>query len=199
MRPVLTQRQNETLEYIRAHLRQHDRPPTLEEIGMALGIRSPTGIRKHLMALEKKGYLEREAHAARGIRLVDTDPSSDLGAVTLPVTGSNPAAYLRVDPFFLLKSRHQEQCLLGVCTDDGMNTVGIRKGDFLVIEKCPRHQLRNMETVAVRVQMELRARTFVRQSNMAKLQPSDTRYATTPFILGETFILGRVIAVMRRL
>jgi len=59
----------------------------------------------------------------------------------------------------------QEACLLSACTDDGLNAVGIRKGDFLVIEALPVHRLRTEKTAAVRVGEGLRARQFVRPCN----------------------------------
>ncbi len=214
MRPALTQRQNEVFEYVRTYLKQQGRPPTLQEIGVALGVASPSGVRKHLMVLEKKGYVRRQPRAARGVRLVDADLdplSADLGSVALPVISRSstatesgalrfaPAAYFRVDPYFLLKAEQRDRCLLGICTDDGMSTAGIRKGDFLAIEEVHWHRLRNVETVAVRVGEELRARQFVRQRDRIKLRPADHRYVTVTFIPGQAYIIGRVVAVMRRL
>ncbi len=209
MRPVLTQRQNEVFEYVRTYLRQHGRPPTLKEIGAALHIASPTGVRKHLLALERKGYLQRDTGSARGLRLteVDLDPfAGSLGAVSLPVISRisataryAPAAYFRVDPYFLLKAEQKERCILGVCTDDGMSMVGIRKGDFLLVEEVHWHQLRSAETVAVRVGEELWARQLVRQHMKIRLHPTDSRYKTVTFDPGRETIVGRVLAVMRRL
>ena len=211
MRPVLTQRQNEVFEYVRTYFRDRGRPPTLKEIGAALRIASPAGVRKHLIALERKGYLKRQPRVARGVRLAgaELDPfAAGLGSVSLPVVSQRadsdalrytPAAYFRVDPYFLAKADRQEQCLLGVCTDDGMSTAGIRKGDFLVIEALHVRRLRNVETVAVRVGEELRARQFVRQRSSVLLSPADSRYAAMTFIPGEAHIIGRVVAVMRRI
>ena len=213
MRPVLTQRQNEVFEYIRTHIRVHGRPPTLKEIGVATGIASASGVGKHLAALERKGYLERRAKTARGLRLADADLDplvAGLGTITLPVlrqssvTGSGelryrPAAYFRVDPYLLRKAEQQERCLVGISSDDGMGTVGIRKGDFLILEPVPARRLRNADTVAVQVRQELQARRFERKRGTIRLHPADTRYAQVTFNAGTMHIVGRVIAVMRRL
>ena len=213
MRPVLTQRQNEVLEFIRAYQKSTQRPPTLEEIGEAMGIRSPTGVRKHLIALEQKGYLERELHASRGIRLTDSDLAplaGNLGAVSVPLvklqfsgppksTPLTPAAYLKIDSFFLSKVPDPTQCVLCVNGDDGMSASGIRKGDFLLIEQCPYPQIRNKEPVAVSMGLEVFVRTLVRRRKMTTLRPTNNRFSSTTLDPHQTRVIGRVISVIRRL
>ena len=73
MKTPLTERQNQAYEFIRSYLRDYRKPPTLKDIGEALGIRSSNGVFKLLKVLEHKGYIEREKHVARGVRLVDAD------------------------------------------------------------------------------------------------------------------------------
>ena len=73
MKARLTERQNQAYEFIRSYLRQHRRPPTLKEIGGALGIRSSNGVFKLLQALEHKGYIRRVPHEARGLSLAEDD------------------------------------------------------------------------------------------------------------------------------
>lgn len=65
----LTARQCEVLECIVDYMRLHDYPPTLRELGATLGIRSTNGVKDHLTALEKKGYLLRRRLASRGMTL----------------------------------------------------------------------------------------------------------------------------------
>lgn len=67
----LTDRQAECLEVIRGHLQRRGYPPTLREIGNAMGIRSTNGINDHLVALERKGFVLRTDHRSRAIRIVD--------------------------------------------------------------------------------------------------------------------------------
>ena len=127
------------------------------------------------LALQRKGYLQRQPHAALGVRLVEAnlDPfAAGLGSVSLPVVSPRgrqritaQAGGLRARGSILAKAEKQEACLLSACTDDGLNAVGIRKGDFLVIEALPVHRLRTEKTAAVRVGEGLRARQFVRPCN----------------------------------
>ena len=73
--PPLTQRQRAVLDCIRAALEREARPPTLREIGAAVGIRSTNGVSDHLKALEAKGYIDRTSFRSRGLRILD--PGAD--------------------------------------------------------------------------------------------------------------------------
>lgn len=70
MSPPLTPRQSAILEFIRAHVAKHSYPPTIREIGTAFGIRSTNGVNDHLLALERKGYIWREARRSRTLSLI---------------------------------------------------------------------------------------------------------------------------------
>lgn len=66
----LSARQQECLDAIRAHIAEKGRPPTLREIGRRMGIGSTNGCNDHLRALERKGFIERDAGKSNGIRLI---------------------------------------------------------------------------------------------------------------------------------
>lgn len=69
-RPALSDRQLAALTFIRESISSKGYPPTLREIGDALGIKSTNGVNDHLAALEKKGYIVREAGKSRAIRVL---------------------------------------------------------------------------------------------------------------------------------
>lgn len=210
----LTERQNQVYEFIRAFIRERGKPPTLQEIGRALAIRSTNGVYKLLEALERKGYITREPHAARGITLVDTgeDPFAfDEGVPSLLLvsrTSSERPASLRrrprgalyVDPR-LLGAVEEEACLIGRAGDDGMNGDGIRKGDYLVIEEVPWQALRRGEIVAALLGEALVARRFEASAGRLRLRPADRTYSEEAFPPGspECHVIGRVLSVMRKL
>ena len=83
----LTDRQREVLTHIRAALERTGRPPTLRELGARLGIRSTNGVRDHLEALVAKGYLARDPHSARGLRLLHAPPPAVPGVRRVPLLG----------------------------------------------------------------------------------------------------------------
>ena len=71
MRPALTDRQRQMLEYIEHVVNTTGFPPSIRQIGEALGIRSTNGVRSHLKALEKKGYIHRSLRTSRGIAMLE--------------------------------------------------------------------------------------------------------------------------------
>jgi len=211
----LTQRQNEAYEFIRGYMDQHRKPPTLQEIGEALGIASTNGVYKLLQALEKKGWIEREKHAARGIELVDetSDPfGMGSGQPRLPIisrTASDQPEQLRerpkgtisVDDRLLRQARDPDDCLVGQAGDDGMNGAAIQKGDLLLIEEMDWSDLENGALVAVLVQAELLARTFHFANGRLHLRPADRHYTEDTFPPDHPgcYVIGRLLGLIRTL
>src|SRR6202165_6343231 len=74
MPAVLTERQREILDYLRKMLRENAYPPTVREIGLAIGLSSSSTVQNHLNTLERKGYIHRDPSKARAIELVEKDP-----------------------------------------------------------------------------------------------------------------------------
>ncbi|GIV58653.1 MAG: hypothetical protein KatS3mg042_1566 [Rhodothermaceae bacterium] len=213
MKARLTPRQDETYEFIRTYVRTHRKPPTLQEIAAALGLRSVNAVSKLVRALEQKGYLEREAHAARGLRLVEAEDPYQLDdlAPSLPVVSrtasheperlrERPAAYLTVDPYFLRGISDPDRCLLARAGDDGMNHAGIHKGDLLIVEERPWRDLRGGEVVAVLIEEALLARHFFFANERLHLRPANRLYTEETFAPEDPrcHIVGRVIGLMRR-
>jgi len=211
----LTQRQNEAYEFIRGYMDQHRKPPTLQEIGEALGIASTNGVYKLLQALEKKGWIEREKHAARGIELVDetSDPfGMGSGQPRLPIisrTASDqperlrerPKGTISVDDRLLRQARDPDDCLVGQAGDDGMNGAAIQKGDLLLIEEMDWSDLENGALVAVLVQAELLARTFHFANGRLHLRPADRHYTEDTFPPDHPgcYVIGRLLGLIRTL
>ncbi len=211
----LTPRQNETFEFIRGYMRAHRKPPTLREIGEALGIRSVNAVSKLVQALVQKGYLEREPNAARGLRLAgaDEDPfrldDAPPNLLVISRTDSreperlreHPGGYLTVDPHLLPGVRHPDRCLIARAGDDGMNGDGIHKGDLLVVEEASWKDLRNGEIAACLVGEMLYARRIFFLNNRLHLRPADRHYTEETFAPEDPgcYVVGRVLSIMRRL
>lgn len=71
LRPALTDRQRQVYELICAEIQSKRRPPTMQELADRLGFRSKNAVENHLLALEKKGYIDRQPLTARGILVTD--------------------------------------------------------------------------------------------------------------------------------
>src|SRR5438067_11645115 len=85
----LTDRQREVLEFISRFIGENDVPPSLQEIGQAMGRISTTAALAHVAALEKKGYIRRTPHERRGLEVIRTDgPIEDPKLLRLPIVGT---------------------------------------------------------------------------------------------------------------
>lgn len=211
----LTQRQNEAYEYIRGYIDRSGKPPTMKEIGEALGIASTNGVFKLLQALERKGWIEREKHTARGIRLDEDaqDPFGQPGGLpSLPVvsrTVSDRPAQLRnqpkgtvsVDPHLLRRAEDPDACLIGQAGDDGMNGAGIHKGDLLVVEELHWEKIENGTLVAVLVKDRLLPREFHFANGRIHLRPADRHYTEETFVADHPgyYVIGRLLGLIRTL
>src|SRR5258707_11424759 len=96
----LTERQREIYDFIKHKIEGRGYGPTVREIGEGFGIKSPNGVMCHLKALEKKGLITREEHAARAIQLVDhRRPSAGLPYLGLVAAGAPLAAVAQEERF----------------------------------------------------------------------------------------------------
>ena len=212
---ALTQRQDEAFEFIREYINRHHKPPTMQEIGDALGISSTNGVYKLLRALEKKGKIEREKHTARGIRLTEQtqDPfGSEDRLPRLPVVSptasdqperlrERPRRILSVDRQLLRDADDPEACLIGTAGDDGMNGAGIHKGDLLLIEERDWSDVANGTLVAALLKERLLPREFDFANGRIHLRPADRHYTEETFSPDHPgcYVIGPVLGLIRTL
>jgi repressor LexA len=210
----LTERQNEIYEFIRRFMRTERKPPTLQEIGDAVGIRSVSGVHKQVRALETKGYIERTPNEARGLSLVAQDDPfalDDDGVPDLPVISrttsdapdtlrDKPQGLLSVDPYLMRGVRDLDACLIARAGDDGMNAAGLYKGDLLVVEEVPERAIRNGTLVAVLMGETLLARRFELANERVHFRPADRNYTEHTFPPEDPgyHVVGEIVSVLRR-
>ncbi len=210
----LTQRQNEAYEFIRDYVERNRKPPTMSEIGEALGIASSNGVYKLLRALEQKGWIEREKHAARGIELVEEQPSLPgmRNVPSLPIVSrtasdrpeqlrSRPRDTLSVDTRLLHEADNPNDCLVGQAGDDGMNDDGIYKGDLLFIEEKDRTDLDNGVLGAVLVKDQLLPRELAFLNGRIHLRAAGRHYSDETFPPDHPgcYVIGRILGLIRTL
>lgn len=211
----LTQRQNEAYEFIREYMDRNRKPPTLQEIGDGLGIASSNGVFKLLEALEQKGWIKREKHAARGITLAKEDDAlfgGNGGLPSLPVVSRTPSdqperlrerpkGTLTVDDRLLREATDPDACVVGEAGDDGMNGAGIRKGDLLLIEEVDWTDLDNGALVAAILEDQLLPREFYFANGRLHLRPADRHYTEETFSPNHPgcYVIGRLLGLVRLL
>jgi len=213
-RHVLTPRQRKVLQTIERFGQRRGYPPTLREIGEAVGLASASSVAYHLACLQEMGYLSRDEGRPRTavIRLVG-DPvlgeadgtstgTAPLGAAHVPVVGRIAAG----DPIFAEQSIEDtfqlprqlvgegELFLLRVAGDSMINAA-IFDGDWLVVREQPVAE--NGEIVAAMIDGEATVKTFKRADGHVWLMPANPRFE--PILGDEATIVGKAVAVFRQL
>lgn len=208
MRPDLTDRQRQALDYITDCLNARGYPPTLREIGEHMGIRSTNGVNDHLKALERKGYLVREELKSRALRPVDhKEPREEieveiLGRVAAgePILAEeNVIDRVVVDRHFLGAVKARDVFGL-VVRGDSMIDDGIFDGDYIFVRK--QSAAEPGEIVVVVIEGEATCKRFFPEGDRIRLQPAND--AMQPiYVRRSDFrsvdILGKVVGVYRRL
>ena len=212
MRPMLTDRQRQALDYISECLTVRGYPPTLREIGEHMGIRSTNGVNDHLKALERKGYLVREELKSRALRPVDYNTGGDakrddsfeidiIGRVAAgePILAEqNVIDKVVVDRHFLGAVKQREVFGL-VVRGESMIDDGIFDGDYIFVRK--QSTAETGEIVVVMVEGEATCKRFYPEGDRVRLQPANE--AMVPIYVDRNDfravdILGKVVGVYRR-
>jgi repressor LexA len=206
---TLTPRQREILEMIELHMRDHGYPPSVREIGEAVGLTSPSTVHAHLNALQRRGYLRRDPTKPRAIEVM-WDPNSDAAIERRPVRHVPLVGDVAAGTDVLAQENVEE--LLPLPTDftgegdlfmlrvrgDSMIDAGILDGDFVVCRA--QVEANDGEIVVAGIPGdEATVKTFTRHDGNVVLVPSNPRLQPIELPANEVSIYGRVVTVMRRL
>lgn len=213
----LTPRQRLVLETIRSAVEKRGYPPSMREIGEAVGLTSPSSVKHQLMALERKGYVRRDPHRPRAIEIVMPDDARGVVSASgplresgervpspsyVPVVGRIAAggpilAEQVVEDVFPLPRQlvgEGELFLLRV-VGDSMIDAAICDGDWVVVRRQPLAE--NGEIVAAMIEGEATVKSLRRRDGHVWLMPANAAY--TPIPADDVTVLGRVVAVLRSL
>jgi repressor LexA len=198
----LTKRQREIFDFIRRYLRKYGYPPTVREIGTALGLHSPSTVHAHLAKLEQIGMLRRDPSKPRAIELMVGKARKALKGPGVPVVGNVAAgepilAEENIEDYYEVPSvigGEGEDYILKV-RGDSMKDAGILEGDFVVVR--PADEAKNGEIVVALLGDEATVKRFYRERNGIRLQPENK--AHKPIRTKDAQLLGRVVGVFRSL
>jgi repressor LexA len=206
---TLTPRQREVLQIIEQHMRDHGYPPSVREIGDAVGLTSPSTVHAHLAALQRRGYLRRDPTKPRAIE-VRWDPTSDAAIERRPVrhvplvgdvaAGTDVLAQENVEEVLPLPADFTGEGDLFMLRirGDSMIEAGILDGDFVV---CRSQQTADDGDIVVAgiPGEEATVKTFSHAGDRVVLLPANPRLGPMEFDPGDVQVFGRVVTVMRRL
>jgi repressor LexA len=213
-------RQREVLEVIRAWVERFGYPPSVREIGEAVGLTSTSSVSYQLRALEQKGYLRRDPNRPRAIGVLppDADPAALIAPIApedaaepseqaprptyVPVVGRIAAggpilAEEAIEDVFPLPKEivGEGSLFLLRVAGDSMIDAAIADGDWVVVRQQPNAD--NGEIVAAMIDGEATVKTFKRRDGHIWLLPHNDAYEPIPG--DDATILGKVVAVLRRL
>ncbi|MBA4251502.1 MAG: transcriptional repressor LexA [Chlorobiaceae bacterium] len=215
MKKELTDRQKEVLDFILQFRNEIGYPPTLREIGKRFNISSTFGVKRHLEALVKKGFINIEGNASRGISFNNNDEndyvkfddkiiSNDDVFSQIPILGrvaagtpilasENIEGSIVVDRNFVKKA---ENCFALKVKGDSMINAGIFEGDFVIVNQTI--AVNNNEIIVALIDNEATVKRFRKEKSKSKLLPENDNYSPIDVTNNQNFqIVGKVIGVVR--
>ena len=195
--------QERILAYIQKEIQVRGYAPSVREIGDAVGLKSTSTVHGHLMRLEKKGLLYRDAMKPRAMGLANMSVAQEEPAVCqLPVVGCVAAgqpilAEESIEDFMTLPLEFVgdgEHFVLRV-RGDSMIQAGIFNDDYIVVRK--QQHANNGEIVVALVEDEATVKRFFKENGHFRLQPEND--AMAPIIVPTVTILGKVTSLLRRM
>ncbi len=196
----LTKRQNEIFEFITGHLDRTGYPPTVREIGKALGLHSPSTVHAHLAKLEKSGVLRRDPSKPRAIEIL-VDRAKRVVRPGVPLVGQ-VAAGAPILAEENIEDTLEVPALLGAeagdyalnVRGDSMKDAGILPGDVVIVR--PATEATNGQIVVALFEDEATVKRYFRGADAVRLEPANPDY--DPIVTRDVEIIGRVIGVFRK-
>jgi repressor LexA len=199
----LTKRQQEIFDFVKRHVQEHGYPPTVRDIGKAIGLTSSSTVHAHLGNLERLGLLRRDPTKPRAIEVLVDKARGSIKPAGLPLVGSvaagapvladeNIEEYVSVpgiaggdDGEFVLRVR-----------GDSMKDAGILEGDHVIVRRADTASDGEIVVALVGDEPEATVKRFFRESDHVRLQPENS--ALEPILTKDVTVLGRVVGVCRR-
>jgi repressor LexA len=200
----LTGRQQEIWSFLTEYVDRHGYPPTVREIGEAVGLASPSTVHAHLANLERAGLLKRDPTKPRALELTGRDAPSVATLPKLPLVGQIAAggpllAEQNIEDEIAVPETLQGDFLLRV-RGDSMIEAGILDGDIVVVKRA--QDARNGQIVVALAgddesSEEATVKTFYKERGRIRLQPENS--ALEAIFAEHVQILGHVVGVFRSL
>jgi repressor LexA len=201
-----SKRQEDILAFIKEEVRKKGYPPSVREIGEAVGLASSSTVHGHLARLESKGLIRRDPTKPRAIEILDGTSTTieRQGVVHVPLVGKVTAglpitAIENVEEFFPLPETFgtsDDHLFMLEIMGDSMIEAGILNGDYVVVKQ--QQSANNGEiVVAMTEDDEATVKRFFKEKSFFRLQPENS--SMDPIIVNSVTILGKVVGVYRHI
>jgi repressor LexA len=196
----LTKRQQEIFDFIKRYSARHGYPPTVRDIGKAIGLTSSSTVHAHLANLEKLGLLRRDPTKPRAMEILEKAKKavlpSGLPLVGRVAAGSPLLAEENIEEHLDIPSvagGDEGDYVLRVA-GDSMKNAGILEGDYVVVHQ--QDTARDGDIIVALMGEEATVKRFFRETDHVRLQPENE--ALEPILTRDVQVLGRVVGVFRR-
>ena len=216
-KPELSNREKSILKFIAKQIEKEGYPPSVREIGKAVGLSSTATVHGYLKRLEEKGYIRKENQKGRTLKLIKDENGENVAKkkrkeakdfyasremVEVPVIGKITAGepILAVEnvtdtfPIPIDFVGNSESFMLTV-RGESMIEAGILSGDYILVRK--QNTAENGEIVVALIEDEATVKTFYKEKDYIRLQPENS--TMDPIIVPNCEILGKVIGVFRKM
>jgi|SRR5690606_6318541 len=202
----LSKRQREILNFIKQEVKEKGYPPSVREIGEAVGLSSSSTVHGHLARLESKGFIRRDPTKPRAIEILEWEPEERINVPVrnVPIVGKVTAglpitAVENIEEYFPLPEKiapEGDTVFMLEIEGDSMIDAGILDGDYVVVRQ-QNTALNGDIVVAMTPENEATVKRFYKEKNYVRLQPENP--TMEPIILPTVSILGKVIGVYRHI
>ena len=197
----ISTKQTEILESIKEVTLSRGYPPTVREIGEAVGLKSSASVHAHLATLEKNGYIRRDPSKPRAIEIVDDEFAlTRKEYAQIPIVGRVAAgepllAEENIQDYFPIpvEMLPNDQIFMLIVKGDSMINAGIFDGDKVIVRQ--KNSAQNGDIVVALIEDGATVKTFYNEGDHIRLQPENPDY--DPIIVKDVAILGEVIGVFR--
>ena len=198
----LTKRQKEIFDFIRKYAAKTGYPPTVREIGKAVGLHSSSTVHAHLANLEKIGLLRRDPSKPRAIELLfekakkTVRPGFELPLIGQVAAGEPILAEENIDEYLEIPDviGGEDGDYILQIRGESMKNAGILEGDYVVVR--PSDDADNGEIVVALIGDEATVKRIYREAEHIRLQPENDEM--DPILTTEARVLGRVVGVFRK-
>ena len=198
----ITAKQEEILEYIKSQILERGFPPSVRDICEAVHLKSTSSVHSHLEALEKNGYIRRDATKPRAIEIIDDNFNlARREVVNVPLVGTVAAgqpilAVENIETYFPVPAEFMpnEQSFMLRVKGDSMVNAGIFDGDQVLVKQ--QTSAKNGDIVVALVEDSATVKTFYKEDGYYRLQPEND-YMDPILVQDNLQILGKVFGVFR--
>ncbi|NLB53236.1 MAG: transcriptional repressor LexA [Syntrophomonadaceae bacterium] len=199
----LTDRQKRIMEFIKKQIRESGYPPSVREIGQAVGLKSSSTVHGHLVHLEEMGLLKRDPSKPRTVIPVENQEVTMVrDTAYLPVIGTVAAgtpilAEQNIEGHMPIPSEfvHSGTSFILKVKGDSMIEAGIFDGDFIIVREQP--DANNGDIVVALMEDEATVKRLYKHRDHMELRPENS--TMQPIITNEAHIVGKVLGLMRRM